>query len=223
MACWNERIDRRHPDVEPDDADGGAGWRAALARVSTRTNIVGRLPTVAGCPASGRRSTRRRRLSRCPSSNISDARRALRAAHAVLDHPPDLDLPQPLRHRVRQPRPAARRPASHRSTAAAIPGRTPAAAAAPPFGSTCVTSSSAPTRRTSKPGSPLRSTGRRCAVSRPDGNQREVRQAEAAEHVADDVAQLAGRSAPRRARPELRPDRLPVDAVHRRDRNASRG
>jgi hypothetical protein len=46
-------------------------------------------------------------------------------------------------------------------------------------------------------------------------NQREVRLAEASEHVAHDRAQLGVRLGRRGARPQLGADAVPVDAVHR--------
>ena len=134
--------------------------------LSTRTCIVGRLPTVAGCPGSARRATVWPR-SLMPSLNISGTcdpcgpRRRVSTIRQISTFRNRTGIVSGRRDSISatgKPSIASRRQ----------PGRTPAAAA-PPSGSTRTTSSSAPMSRTSKPGSPLRSTGAAVPLSPPDG------------------------------------------------------
>ncbi len=152
-----------------------------------RTSSAGCRPSRA---ARFRRGVRRRRRCRCvPSSNISGGA-ASRAGRAPASRP--CARPRPVaagQASTREAATAARPSASPRSTAAASrdahrrPPRRPADRRA-------VTIRSEPTSRTSKPGSPLEVDGRRRRVAA-RGNEREMRQPEPAEHVADHVAQLA--------------------------------
>ncbi len=134
--------------------------------VSTRTYMVGRLPTVAGWPASARRSTDTP-MSRGPSTNISEVREPCgpRSLVSTILHTSTCRSRSGIESGSRERSSVTGMSSIERSRQ---PGLIPAAAA-PPFASTCVTSSSEPTSRTSKPGSPLRSVGGPPVLPRPDG------------------------------------------------------
>jgi len=136
----------------------------------TRTNIVGRFPTVTGWPPSTRRSISRRVAAPLPSSKVTAAR--------------EPDGPCRRVCASRQASTFRRRGASDSgssaSRAATVPPsmactfqpvRTPAAAAAP-FASTSVTMRAPSSSRTSKPGVPLRSFGTSAALSALPGRSR---------------------------------------------------
>ena len=166
------RVDCRHPDVEANDANGApAGVCFFVA--STRTNIVGRFPTVTACPASACRSSESATGCPLPSSKVTSTRdpdgprnrdSETRHASTLTSRPlsplgfvPAACSGAPLRRSVSAApweRPGNARMRSATDASPIFTTRHPALTWGT-FRSTWVTSRSSPARRTSKPGSPL--------------------------------------------------------------------
>ena len=185
--------------------------------------MVGRLPIVTGSPASGRRGT---------ATDYRPFRSRLRSQGGAAIRP---DRAAGSRRPATPPRSADARAVAGSNFASTVRHAVPSIVSEhssrlarrprlpPPAGSTEVTSISRPASRTSNPGSPPASTGASRGESADGREQREVRLAEPAEHLADHAAQLAGARGRRARAAAARCARRPSRRRSSADRSACRG